>query len=153
MIASDKDIIAAVTTAVALHKDTKAKLAARMEALLAPLPGSLTLAVGAHRIAYRTVYAECSQWGNGAYPVTGSATTYVIDGQYVIRPIKCDHFDGHNQQWQIRSNRWKLKDGSELREVPAGILREIAKALPAALLQYAECCRAAAAEHEQLAAA
>ena len=152
---TDAQIIATLTAAVKLHKDSAANLSDRVQDLMEPLPHATKLTVAGHTIAYRTVYATCSQWGNGAYPRTGSRKAYVIDGNYVIGRPDCSFFDGNNHQDQINSRCWSLTaDGEEdLRTVPVGILREIAKELPAALLAYADCCTKAAAENESLATA
>ena len=152
---TDAEIIAAVSKSVALHNDSKDNLVTRIKALMEPVPGAATIKAGGHEIAYRTVYATCSQWGNGAYPRTGSRKCYVIDGSYVLGQPDCSFFDGNNHQDQINSHRWSLSAGGEetMRTVPAGILRTFAKALPAALIQYAECCEVAAAENNTLATA
>jgi hypothetical protein len=153
---TDAQIIATIKAAVQLHRDSAENLTTRITALLEPIPGSTKITAGGHTISYRTVYAECSQWGNGAYPCTGSRKAYVIDGDYVMGRPDCSFFDGKNHQYQINTRRWSLREDTssdDLRTIPVGILREIAKDLPSALLAYAQCCAQAAQENNTLATA
>lgn len=151
-MSTDQQIIEAVKQAVALHRDSKKNMEARLCRLLDPLPGTTVLAVAGFPIAYRTVYAACSQWASHDYPCTGEGSAYVIDGDFTIGEIDCSFFDGSNHQYQFGGVFLDREKTRRLRTARAELLREIARELPEALLQYAECCRKGAAHNDQAAA-
>ena len=141
----DQEIIANLKSSIALHREAKSGLVRRMEASLNPMPAS-GLVVSGHHLVWRTVYAQCSQWGHNSRAMTGQKGCWVIDGERTLGEPDCSFFDGSNQQSQFGGLYLDTDCTERVRPATAAQLREIARELPEALLAYAAAKNAAAEE-------
>lgn len=131
---TDKQIIETVKAATALHRESKHNLVVRMRDLLDPVS---SLTVGQHRLEWQAIYAQCSQWGDHSHAVTNSEGEWVIDGKYTLGQRDLSFFDGHNQQYMFGPICSDASCEDPIPQASATILREIARDLPAALLEFA----------------
>lgn len=155
---SDELVLDEVKKAVQLHHDSKCDLEKRLIKLLNSIE-DFTVTIAGYKITYRDVYQYCSQWSN----LRGSLhaeKAYVIDGKWTLGTPDASFWDGHNNHYADCSETYssiRNEQGGEpeelLSEAPSSVLREIAKALPAFLADYAARLTLAATENSVVTAA
>lgn len=137
------EMLAATRDAVGARDQARADLARHLKMMIddaMSVLGVRTIEVGGYRVAWVDASAECSQWGDGSYPVVHTEMVTLITrrlqtGEDLARSftaVNLGYWDGRNMQHQLGR---AAHGGVEIRPATVAMLRTIAAALPAVIAQ------------------